>query len=374
MNSVDNSQLKNDKCILLSFENKHLTDYKGIERICFECASIGYYFDKICRITFDNSEEIVRAIKDAVTNYENIFLSYPSIMDNTLKSFVGELLNSAFDGLGVLSSGKVNVFALFSDIPNRLNFQDIKAVLDKKRGMVYDRAVIKTVCAPQKLFESAITSAKSVLRSAKTGAEAFINVIDGYGDSRVEIVYADTTPKISVDGAVREIVKKLNDYVYALEDISLTEQLFRLLKLRRMKISVAESFTGGGICKRLVGVSGISEVFFEGLNTYSNEAKVKRLGVSEYTLRKYGAVSAETAKEMAEGLLKTGNCDIAIATTGIAGPKSDNTRKPVGLAYIAVGSISRDVLVYRFNFAGDRQTITQTAINQALFLAYKELK
>jgi len=374
MNTVDLNQAKSGKCVLLSFENKRQTENNAIERVRSECASIGCYFDKISRVAFDNSEEIVRAIKDGVAYYGNIFLCYPLLMDKTIKSFVSELLSSDFDGLGVLTSGALTVFALFSDEKSRLNIGDIKSVLERKSGIVYDRTVVKTVGAPESLFESAIKAAKSVLYSVDSPNECFINVSQNYGDCRIEIVYSNSTPKMSVDGAVREIVKKLNGYVYAMEDISLTEQLFRLLKLRRMKISVAESFTGGGVGKRLVDVAGISEVYFEGLNTYSNEAKISRLGVSEHTLQQHGAVSAETAKEMAEGLLKTGRCDIAVATTGIAGPKSDNTQKPVGLAYIAVGSANRDVLVFKFNFVGDRQTITQTAINQALFLAYKELK
>lgn len=374
MNIVDTNQIKNRKCILLAFDNKRLSDFSGIENICTQCASIGYYFENISRVAFDNSEEIVRAIKDGIANYENIFLYYPARMDNTFKSFVCELLKAKFDELGILTKEKISVFALFSDSANRLTFEDIKSVLDKKYSIVFDRAVVRAVGAPQKAVQGAIEGAQKVLFTSKSSSDAYINVSNSYEDIRIELVYSDVTPKMAVDGAVREIVKKLNGYVYAMEDITLTEQLVRLLKMRRMKISVAESFTGGGICKRLVEVSGVSEVFYEGLNTYSNEAKVERLGVRENTLRQYGAVSAETAKEMAEGLLKTGNCDIAVATTGIAGPKSDNTRKPVGLAYIAVGSANRDVLVFQFNFVGDRQTITQTAINQALFLAYKELK
>ncbi len=374
MNSVDKSQNKNHKCVLLAFENKRLTDFSGLERVASEYASRGYYFDKISRVAFDNSDEIVRAIKDGANNYENIFLYYPKQMDKTVKDFVSALLNSQFDGLGVLSSGNVTAFALFSDGENRISFDEIKDILDRKHGVVYDRAVIKVVCAPANLFESAIQNAKRALYSSSADSSAYINVTDNYGDCRIEIVYSNTTPKMVVDGAVREIVKKLNDYVYAMEDIALTEQLFRLLKLRRMKISVAESFTGGGVCKHLVDVAGISEVFYEGLNTYSNQSKMQRLGVNEMTLMQRGAVSAETAREMAEGLLNSGNCDVAVATTGIAGPKSDNSDKPVGLAFIAVGSLNRGILVYRFNFVGDRQTITQTAINQALFLAYKELK
>ena len=114
-------------------------------------------------------------------------------------------------------------------------------------------------------------------------------------------------------------------------------------------------------------------MYFEGLNTYSNEAKMQRLGVRNMTLHQFGAVSRQTAGEMAEGLIKSGNCDISIATTGIAGPKSDNTSKPVGLVYIAVGT-RKDVSVFKYNLKGDRNTITNTAVNLALFHAFKTLK
>ena len=173
-------------------------------------------------------------------------------------------------------------------------------------------------------------------------------------------------------------MKVTESNVVKTEDISAEEyvsadKLVELLKQRGMKISVAESFTGGGISKRLVEISGVSEVYFEGLNTYSNESKMQRLGVKQETLQQFGAVSAQTAREMAEGLINGGNCDISISTTGIAGPKSDNTNKPVGLAYIAIGLKDRTD-VYEFNLKGDRGQITETAINIALSLAYKTLK
>ena len=372
MSTAENNAFKSAKCILISLADKHSGDFSAIESFNKNLQHCGYYLEKISRVAYDNSEEIIRAIKEGVANYENVFLQYPAQMDNIIKPFVAELLNSQFDALGVLESNKITVFALYCDAQNRLNCEDISSILARKYGVLYDRVVIRTVGVSQKLFEEAIASAKDILQ--KSGADAVINVTDSYGDSRIEILFTNSTPKMAVDGAVRDILKRLNAYVYAVEDISLAEQLFRLLQLRRMKISVAESFTGGGVGMRLVEVSGISQVYHEGLNTYSNESKMQRLGVSEYTLKQHGAVSAETAREMASGLLATGYCDIAVATTGIAGPKSDNTKKPVGLAYIAVGCAHRDVLVYQFNFAGDRQNITQTAINQALFLAYKELK
>ncbi len=103
-------------------------------------------------------------------------------------------------------------------------------------------------------------------------------------------------------------------------------------------VAVAESCTGGLISSLLTDVSGSSEYIKENFVTYANEAKTTYLGVSEETLKKYGAVSPETAKEMVEGLLKNTDCDFAIATTGIAGPTGGTEEKPVGLMYLGLAS------------------------------------
>lgn len=355
--------------VLLAFENKRQTDLSNIEKTASKLATFGYYCDKISRIAFDSQSEIIQAVKDGVENFDNILLLCPEKMSRMLAEFTSRLTGGQFDGLGISQSGNKSIFLVYSDGENRLRFEDIKKVLDEKYGVKYDSAVIKVVGAPQKLINEALTKAAELFPD---GGITF-NVANTYEDCRIELVYSSKTPKMQLDDALRGIIGKLNDYVYALEDISLAEQLFRLLKLRRMKIAIAESFTGGGVGKRLVEVSGVSEVYFEGLNTYSNQAKMERLGVSELTLNQRGAVSAETAYQMAEGLLNAGNCEVAISTTGIAGPKSDNTSKPVGLAYIGVG-VEDDIAVYKFNFAGDRRAITEKAINHALFLAYKRLK
>ena len=190
---------------------------------------------------------------------------------------------------------------------------------------------------------------------------AGISVFDSErdGDLRLEILYNDDSPKMAVDEAVRLAAESLNDYTYAVDDTPLNRRIYEMLKLRGMKLSVAESFTGGGVAKKLIEVPGVS--------------KMRRLGVQQSTLLRSGAVSDDTAYEMAAGLIATGNCSVSLATTGIAGPASDNTNKPVGLCYIAVGT-RKTVFVYKYIFRGGREDITRRAINQALFLLYKQIK
>ena len=136
--------------------------------------------------------------------------------------------------------------------------------------------------------------------------------------------------------------------------MSIEKQTVELLKSKKLKLATAESCTGGLISKRITDVSGSSEVFEGGVVCYSNRFKENVLGVSPETLKKYGAVSRETAREMVKGVLSLTKADLAVAVTGIAGPSSDDTNKPVGLVYIAV-SDGKSTIVKKLlnNFTGD---------------------
>ncbi len=145
------------------------------------------------------------------------------------------------------------------------------------------------------------------------------------------------------------------------------KQAVSLLFKKKLTIASAESCTGGMIASELVGFAGISSAFLEGYVTYSNAAKVKCLGVSQETLDKHGAVSQETAYEMALGVRKASGCDIGIATTGIAGPDGGTPQKPVGLVYIACAYKDK-VVVRRYIFDGSRYQIRYSAVKRAFSL------
>lgn len=163
----------------------------------------------------------------------------------------------------------------------------------------------------------------------------------------------------------QEIKDRLGDNVYANEDISLEDVVAKLLIEKKLTISTAESCTGGMIASTLINYPGISEVFLEGAVTYSNEAKHNRLGVKEETLEKYGAVSEETAKEMAIGIARTAKTDVSIVTTGIAGPDGGTEEKPVGLVYIGV-YVQGEVIVKRCIFNGNRSRVRLQAVTTGL--------
>lgn len=123
--------------------------------------------------------------------------------------------------------------------------------------------------------------------------------------------------------------------------MTLEEKVVKVLNEKGLVLASAESCTGGLIAKRITDVSGSSAVFNCGIVSYSNDIKEKVLGVKHETLETYGAVSEQTVREMVKGVLKVSGADIAVSVSGIAGPTSDNTKKPVGLIYLAVSDGSR---------------------------------
>ncbi len=142
-------------------------------------------------------------------------------------------------------------------------------------------------------------------------------------------------------------------------------ELLEALKGKRLKLTTAESCTGGMLSALITEISGSSAVFEGGFVTYSNQSKINLLGVNYELIETHGAVSAEVANEMVAGALKKTSADIAIAITGIAGPTGGTKEKPVGLVYIAVGR--KDGVTCTENiFNGTRQQIRVESISKAL--------
>ena len=172
---------------------------------------------------------------------------------------------------------------------------------------------------------------------------------------------------------VTEIKKRFGDAVYTTdENETLQDAVVKLLKKHELTVTTAESCTGGLLAGTLVSVPGVSDVFKEGFVTYSNKAKRRHLDVSKSTLRKYGAVSAQTAKEMAKGGVFATDADVCVAITGLAGPDGATPEKPVGLVYIAC-YMNDKVQVEEFHFKGNRQKIREQSVVQALDLLRRSI-
>lgn len=146
----------------------------------------------------------------------------------------------------------------------------------------------------------------------------------------------------------------------------LAAELGQQLKTKGWKLATAESCTGGGLAYWITHIPGSSNWFERGFVTYSNLAKEELLGIHSYTLDKFGAVSEQTASEMAEGALHQSQAQISLAITGIAGPDGGTLDKPVGTVWIAYAGVQIPTVATRYLFTGDRQAVREQTINQAL--------
>lgn len=345
------------------------TSVGSVNYVCVTDALLsgGVELNEIALVSYTDGEAVISALKRLSASYGGVFL----ICDKVLVSVARDAVSRA---AGKTAANYIieTEQCLFAVLPAGETGADIVRsslvpAVEARRGEKFNRVVLRTVSAPADAVFSAIAKAQEA-------ADGSVNIhtTEGYGCVRIEVVYNQTTPKMVTDEIVRILASELKDYIYAMEDVTVAMRLAEVLNLHRYRISTAESFTGGGVGRALVGIAGASKFFYEAINAYDNKAKKERLGVSEYTLKNHGAVSNETAYEMAAGLLKEGNCDIAVSTTGIAGPSSDDTNKPVGLCYIAVGTPDR-VRVFEYRLSGSREEITNTAVNLALFLVFREI-
>lgn len=195
------------------------------------------------------------------------------------------------------------------------------------------------------------------------------------GEVRVRVTaYAenDADARALCDSAITEIEKtEVGQYIYGIDVDSLENALVLALRERNLTVATAESCTGGLVAKRIVDISGCSDVFLGGAVTYANSAKVKMLGVSEKTLDSVGAVSEDTAAEMARGIRLALGSDIGISTTGIAGPGGGTPEKPVGTVFIGVSTKDGEtVKKLSLSSKRDRDFLRLLSASHAIYAAF----
>ncbi len=250
---------------------------------------------------------------------------------------------------------------IFIDFENRLYFflpgvpQEMKnlvssSVLDritkKYRLKEFQTYLMRTTgIAESRLFEKL----ESILKNYPKVNVAFLPKSTG-----VDIRLKSDTSDVNTQRIFNEIKHIAGKYIYTELEEELTQLLGRILTEKKLTLSTAESFTGGLISDWITNISGSSAYFMAGITTYSNESKIAQLGVSESTLRQYGAVSEQTAKEMVMGIKKLTKTDCAISSTGIAGPTGATETKPVGLCYLAA-NFNDKIIVKKFNFGKNRR-------------------
>lgn len=313
-------------------------------------------------------ERIIQYFKNSI---------YKEIPDNNWKqalvprgAIVLDNNNGTAPGLIMEKDGKTAI--LLPGPPNELKplfLEDVFPYLQKRQPEIIRSQMIKICGQGESQVENRI-----------------LDLIDGQSNPTIA-TYAKTaevhlriTAKASSEEEARELLKPVvkeiksrfgNDVFTTKEEETLEMAVVRLLKKHELTVTTAESCTGGLISGRLVNVSGASEVFREGFVTYSNKAKRKLLNVNKSTLKKYGAVSKQTAKEMATGGVFATDADVCIAVTGIAGPNSEG-EKPVGLVYIAC-YLKDKVKVEEYHFKGNREKIREQSVVKALDLLRRSI-
>ena len=150
------------------------------------------------------------------------------------------------------------------------------------------------------------------------------------------------------------------------------KRVIEKLRERGLLLAAAESCTGGLCAKRLTDVAGASQVFCGGVVSYTNDVKMRLLGVKEETLAQFGAVSGETAREMAEGARQATGADVAVSVTGVAGPSSDEMGNVVGTVFIAFSS-ERETVSEKLQLSGDREKIREQSVNAMLWLVMRKI-
>jgi nicotinamide-nucleotide amidase len=175
-----------------------------------------------------------------------------------------------------------------------------------------------------------------------------------------------------IDPIVDELYNRFGKNIYTTDNRTLEEVVVGLLITHNLTLVTAESCTGGLLSGRIVNVPGASDTFTEGFITYSNQAKIKYLNVKPETLRQYGAVSEQTAREMAVGAINASGCDVSIAVTGIAGPGGGSDDKPVGLVYLSC-QVAKKVFVSKRHFKGGRKKIREQSVVAALDLVRRSI-
>lgn len=303
---------------------------------------INLYFNKINKVPTENNKKQAYFPKDAI------------ILENNNGTAPGAILKKDNKTIIILPGPPREMAAMFNESVKPYLINLTEDVIISKTIKVYGIGESRLEIKLQDILKK--QSNPTVALYAKEMAV----------DIRVTAKAENEDKALSLIKPVIENIKSiLKNSIYGEDDETLEDSVAKMLVNKNLKIAVAESCTGGMVSSQLINYPGISSVFMEGCVTYSNEAKMERLGVKKETLNKFGAVSEETAIEMAQGVSKTFNTNIGLSTTGIAGPEGGTKDKPVGLVYIGI-YINGQTIVKKLNLNGNRQLIRQRATKDIL--------
>ncbi len=349
------------KTYIFSFQKRcSNSNLKKEETLIKILNSSATYVDKIEVFSVEDELGFCDALKKA--DFDVLFILNKDIAKFSVCEKIKEITGASFDADGF--SLETKFIALSDDF----SFSYTEKLIDKFSqyfGFSIGKMTFKLFGIKKAEIEKELDEILTVCPNV------FFNVLEGLGDSRVDLFYTNKSTKMEVDKAIKEFIFTFKNFIYAEDDISLYQRFFDAMKLRKRVCCTAESMTGGTIASKIISIEGASEIFYEGLVVYNELAKERRLFVNHSTILQEGVVSSAVAYEMAKGLLESGNCNVAITITGYAGSQTEKTENS-GLCYIGIG-VEDKVEVFKYCFEGNRSEVIETAANTAIYLAYKSV-
>ncbi len=310
------------------------------------------------------NNEALRHIKQKI---EEMGLSMnPSLEKMAWMPEGAEMLDLEGNACGYsLKNGNVSLYFL-PGIPEQMRYLLDKFVIPDIQGKRTDLPLIRKMTLKSYGLNEALIA--EALKDIKQSKETLLGFYPRFPEHHIVITVKGLDRKKmeqELKAMELEIRKRLSRHIFATNDERMEDVVGKLLRENALTLSVAESCTGGLIGHRITNVPGSSDYFMGGVVVYSNAAKIRMLGVNPDTLNRFGAVSAETAREMAQGIRQYMDTDLGIAVTGIAGPSGGTKEKPVGTVFIGL-STAKEEFTRRYRFFGDREQIKLNTSMMAL--------
>lgn len=266
------------------------------------------------------------------------------------------------------------VFILLPGPPHEMQamFEDTIPLLKQEYQGLLEKSISRTI----RVFgpgESSIEEMLEPIIREKAGVSMALLAQEGEVCIRVSSQQEQPEESQAVlDEMIAALSARLGDYIYGYDDETLVHVVSKLLVQKRKSVALAESCTGGLLSKLMTDLPGSSAFFWGGICSYSNDAKIKLLGVPADTIKQFGAISKETAQEMARCIRARAGSDYGIGITGLAGPDGGSPEKPVGCVYISLAG-DQDCIVKAMHFVGSRDAVRMLAAKTALDLLRREL-
>jgi nicotinamide-nucleotide amidase len=310
-------------------------------------------------------DRIVRKMFEVIMQRRNLKITENNRKQGFVPLGAKYVLNPVGTAPGILLPNKLATFVLLPGPPS-----EMKGVWGRLQKHLFRHSASQTVFTRKyKLVNIPESKAETMLIDIPLPEQADWSILATYGQVEIHL-HIKTSSKEAAETMFDEFADqmrlRIGQHLFGTDNEELEDVVGRLLAENNHTISLAESCTGGMLAQRLTNVSGSSRYFQQAVITYSNDAKVQQLGVSNKDMEEHGAVSSFIAREMAAKIRAKSSSDVGIGITGIAGPTGGTEDKPVGTVYIAVAAADGTLSCYRFLFLGDREKIRYQATQAAL--------